>query len=180
FAPLELSVTGGSLKLNQAPVGQQKLDWSLAEAQLGAGVPFSLAVPSTLSLHVEGNAKIAFAELLKIEGSFALDQFDVLLPATPDAGYAQLGAGATGLALQLQISGGTPDGGVSGSGTLQLLQVTSASGLSWLGVEATELGFELAFAPLELSVTGGSLKLNQAPVGQQKLDWSLAEAQLGA
>ena len=55
-----------------------------------------------------GNAPIEFADLFELEGSFALDQFDVVLPASPDAGYAQLGAGATGLALQLQLAGGTP------------------------------------------------------------------------
>ena len=99
---------------------------------------------------------IEFEGLLEIDGSFALDQFDVVLPATPDAGYAQLGAGATALALQLQLSGGTPSGGVSGSGTLQLLQLSSAAGLSWLGVEATDLNFALAFAPLELAVTDGA------------------------
>ena len=48
-------------------------------------------------MHVEGNAHIGFADLLEIDGFFALDQFDVVLPASPDAGYAQLGAGATGL-----------------------------------------------------------------------------------
>ena len=80
--------------------------------------------------------------------------------------------GSTGLALTLQVSGGAPSGAVSGSGTLQLLRITNAADQSWLGVEATDLNFELDFAPITLAVTNGSLLLNQAPVGQAKLDWS--------
>ena len=90
-----------------------------------------------------------------------MKQFDVTDPAL-------LGAGATGLSLELSVSGEVA-GGVSGSGTLKLLQLTNAAGLSWLGVEATDLNFGLEFAPLTLAVTNGSLKLNQAPTGQAKV-----------
>ena len=82
-----------------------------------------------------------------------------------------VGAGATALSLQLSVSGEV-GGAASASGNLNLLQVSNASGQTWLGVEATELNFDLNFAPLTLAVTNGSLKLNQKPVGQDKLDWA--------
>ena len=131
FDPLKLTVTDGGLSLNQAPDGENKLDWNLAAAQ--TGVPFSLAVDEGTSLHVEGSAAIEFDGLFAVEGSFALDQYDIMSPQGTYAGFA----GGTALALQLQVSGSVPSGTVSGSGTLKLLQLTDTAGQSWLGVEAS-------------------------------------------
>ena len=101
FAPLSLAVTNGTLQLNQAPAGQAKLDWTTDES--ANGVPFTLGVAATVSLVVSGDASIEFADLLTVEGSCMLTQFD--LGATAYSGL--LGAGATGLALELSASGAT-------------------------------------------------------------------------
>src|SRR5689334_4461559 len=164
FAPLSLAVTNGVLRINQAPVGQSRVNWSTVSG-LPSSIHFSSNLTNTVALHVEGNAAIDVVGLLTINGSFALDQFDA-------SSLTFAGAGATGLALRLQLSGGVPSGAVSGSGTLQLVQVTNTAGLSWLGVEATDLSFSLDFAPLSLAVTNGVLRINQAPVGQSRVDWS--------
>src|SRR4029077_15336166 len=86
---------------------------------------FSDQLTNTVALHVEGDAAIDVVGLLTINGSFALDQFDA-------SSLSFAGAGATGLALRLRLAGGVPSGAVTGSGTLQLVQITNSAGLSWL------------------------------------------------
>ena len=165
FAPLSLAVTDGTLLLNQAPAGETKLDWA-SMGLLFAGVPFVLSDTvdwANTNLRVSGDAAIDFDGLLSVEGNFVLDQF-----AITDDGL--IGAGATGLALQLTVNGDA-SAGVSGSGTLKLLRLTNAMNQSWLGVEATDLSFGLNFAPVEFAVTNGTLLLNQAPIGESKLNW---------
>ena len=158
-------MTNGRLKLNQKPVGQDKLDWAAITVDNNtAGFGFALNVDADTSLEVSGDATIDFDGLLSVQGSFLLTQFDL----TDDT---IVGAGATALSLQLSVSDEV-GGAASASGNLNLLQVSNASGQTWLGVAATELNFDLNFAPLTLAVTNGSLKLNQKPVGQDKLDWA--------
>ena len=134
-------------------------------------MPFGLAIDQALSLHVAGDATIEFEGLLTVSGSFSLDQLDV----TEQALVAEVGAGATALALQLTVA--ASGGGASVSGTLRLIQITNASNpaavKSWLGVEASDLNFGLEFAPLQLAVTDGLLQLNSATgLNVQKLDWA--------
>src|SRR4051794_17066398 len=168
FGPLTLKVTGGSLALNQAPLAQTPLDWTTGAvaAALPAGTVFTGASftggASGVTLHVAGSASIDLVGLLTIQGSFTLDQFNVTA--------APFGAGASGLALKLTASAAAP--GVGVSGTLQLVRITNTAGLAWMAVSATDLNFDLAFGPLTLKVTGGSLALNQAPLAQTPLDWT--------
>jgi hypothetical protein len=166
FGPLSLTVTGGALVINQAPVGQPLKNWSLVAIPASAQVSFSAALNGSIGLQVSGHAEIDVAGLLTINGYFQLTQFT---PVDPDV-VALVGAGATGLALMLQVSGGIPTGIVSGAGTLRLIRITSLAGQSWLGVEATELDFGLNLPPITLSVNG-QLRLNQASPGATKLDW---------
>ena len=126
-----MAVTNGTLIVNQAPVGQTKINWG-TQTGLPTTIDFSTDVTdpavdwATTSLQVSGNASIDLVGLLTVEGTFSLTQFD----ADPVA----FGAGATGLALTLSASAELPGAGVSG--TLQLVQVTSTAGLTWMGVEA--------------------------------------------
>ena len=167
FSPLSLSVTNGTLSLNQAPEGETKLDWSDAATQADIGSPFDLSISDAVNFSVSGNAVIDIDGLLTVSGNFALTQFDV-------ASSTLLDSAATGLALQLQISAGIPSGGVSGSGTLQMLRLTNATGQTWVGIEATALAFSMEFGPLDLAVTNGTVSINQAPDGETKLNWSNA------
>src|SRR4029078_2240137 len=161
FAPLTLTVTEGSLKLNSATgSGVAKLDWdSLTFTPSGHnGLPFGLDIDHSLSLHVEGNASIELAGLLTVLGAFTLDQ------VTLTGADALVGAGAEALALSMTAQATV--GGVSTSGSLKLIQITNKTDLanpkSWLGVQASSLSLTLALAPLSLAVTDGTLKLNQA------------------
>src|SRR4029079_9037493 len=119
------------------------------------------------ALQVSGSATIDLAGLLSVEGSFVLTQFEIAA-----ADVAPFGAGATGLALVWQIGVEVPVGGVSGSGTLELVRISNLAGQTWMAAEATALEFVLAFGPVTLEVTNGSLVLNQAPLGSQRLDWA--------
>src|SRR4051794_9409133 len=168
FGPLTLKVCGGPWAPNQAPLAQTPLDSTTGAvaAALPAGTVFSGASftggASGVTLHVAGSASIDLVGLLTIQGSFTLDQFNV--------SAAPFGAGASGLALKLTASAAAP--GVGVSGTLQLVRITNTAGLAWMAVSATDLNFDLAFGPLTLKVTGGSLALNQAPLAQTPLDWT--------
>ena len=70
----------------------------------------------------------------------------------------------------------TGPGGVAG--TLKLIQVTNPDGRSWLGVEASELAFDLAFAPLTVKVSNGSLAINDA-TNTTKVSWVNATTAYG-
>ena len=92
-----------------------------------------------------------------MSGTFELTQFTI------DSTVTTFGAGATGLSLDLSVSG--LGGPVGASGTLRLVRITNTAGLAWMAAEATDLNFSLEFGPLALAVTNGRLVLNQAPVG---------------
>ena len=140
FGPLTLQVTNGSLIVNQAPLGQTRCtDFTVAAIETLAGVDFTApTLNGTISLQVSGTASVDLVGLLTVTGGFTLTEFD--------ASTTFAGAGATGLALELTASATLPGAGVSG--TLQLVQISNAAGLSWMAVEATDLNFDLAFGPL--------------------------------
>jgi hypothetical protein len=165
FGPLSLAVTGGALVINQAPLGQPLVNWSTVTIPASANIALSAALNGQIGLQVSGSAAIDVVGLLTVNGSFVLTQFDA-------SGATFAGAGARGLALRLQVSGGVPSGAVSGAGTLQLVQISNTAGQSWMAAEATGLSFSLAFGPLSLAVTGGALVINQAPLGQSLVDWT--------
>ena len=138
---------------------------TVAAIETLAGVDFTApTLNGTISLQVSGTASVDLVGLLTVTGGFTLTEFD--------ASSTVRGAGATGLALELTASATLPGAGVSG--TLQLVQISNAAGLSWMAVEATDLNFDLAFGPLTLQVTNGSLIVNQAPLGQTRQDFTVA------
>ena len=173
LAPLSLAVTNGTLQFNQAPTGEDKLDWSSSDLPL-AGLPSTLSDTidwANTDLSVSGDVVVDFDGLFNVGGNFTLEQFDV----TNDT---LVGAGATGLALQLTVNGDA-SGGVSGSGSLKLLSLTNAAEQRWIGVEGIDLGFGVDLDALNIEVSNGSLLLNQGPEDETKLDWSSADVTAG-
>ena len=96
---------------------------------------------------MSGTASVDLVGLLTVTGRFTLTEFEVT--------DRRSGPARPGLALELTASATLPGAGVSG--TLQLVQISNAAGLSWMAVEATDLNFDLAFGPFTLQVTNGSL-----------------------
>ena len=164
FGPLALVVTNGRLVLNQAPVGQTPIDWTDSVVVGELPIDFGDDLAGEITLLVSGSASIDLVGLLTVSGTFELTQFTI------DSTIATFGAGATGLSLDLSVSGS--GGPVGASGTLRLVRITNTAGLAWMAAEATDLNFSLEFGPLALAVTNGRLVLNQAPVGQTPIDWT--------
>ena len=167
--PLTVSVTDGELKLNRATgTGATKLDWTAFVPESDSLTLPSLAINSSLDLHVAGTATVALAGMFTATGTGSLDEGQV----TDAASGGQLG-GSDAEAIALALDTSVTAGGVGAAGaSLNLVSLTQGS-KSWLGVDASGITLSFALDPLTVSVADGELKLNRATgSGATKLDWT--------
>ena len=165
-----MSVTDGELKLNRATgTGATKLDWTAFVPESDSLTLPSLAINSSLDLHVAGTVTVALAGMFTATGTGSLDQGQV----TDAASGGQLGgSGAQAIALDPRHVGRAPAASAPQARSLKLVSLTQG-GKSWLGVDASGINLSFALDPLTVSVTDGELKLNRATgTGATKLDWT--------
>ncbi len=176
---LSMSISDGTVTVNTYKQGPSappkgKIDWNSGnDGEVSIGNSFSADVHTIdpeADFIVSGRATIEAEDLLTVDGNFALKREQL---STTDARYQGQFGNATLLSLELDASVDATTGlGVPGSGHLELLQIRNDAGDSWLGLEASDLDLTLNVDPLSMEISDGTVNLNTASAGKQKVDWS--------